>query len=160
MFFILWNLSYWCQKGCYYYIAHKQPFILQSFNSGVSDSPKLAVLICHEKRVAAITINIWTLHKPRETYPLTFIQGYKSNYPHSTHKKDYVTCLKAMRMLGWSQECSLVLLVSSASEEDDLEFREASLETLLFLSFSWEWGSALVTGCLKWSISPFFGQKG
>lgn len=82
------------------------------------------------------------------------------NCPHFTHKKDYVACLRAMRMLGWSQECSLVLLVSSASEENGLEFREASLETLLLLSFSWEWGSAPVTGSLKWSISPFFGQKG
>lgn len=36
--FWLWNLSYWCEMGCYYYITHKQLLILQSFNSGASDS--------------------------------------------------------------------------------------------------------------------------
>lgn len=37
---------------------------------------------------------------------------------------------------------------------------EASLETLFFPSFSWEYSSVLVAGYLKWSISLFFGQKG
>lgn len=43
-------------------------------------------------------------------------------------------------MLGQSQACSLPLLGLSlnAPEENVLEFREASLETSLFTSFSWE----------------------